>query len=225
MGRTPPKIIAVDPGLSGAIVYYSPDLHEISVRRDFKSISDIAEAATVGEDTNGRTYRAIIELVGSRPGQGIVSTSHFMIAYGTALGAIGSCVFRDEVKAPVFSVHPVRWQNWVRREIGIHDDTRVICEKNVFKPDYKGFDSRVYAISCFPESVHLFKRGKDHNTADAVLLAVYCYWFGREIWLRDYFSKMNAYRRGQRDEKPEFPDLEGTGLDNFPVPKDEPYQL
>lgn len=222
-----PKIIAVDPGLSGAVVYYRPDTHELKVHRDFKRVKDIAESTCVGKDITNRPCRAIIELVGSRPGQGIVSTSHFMIAYGVAMGSIQSSLYREEITPPVFNVHPARWQNWVRREFSIYDDTKRLCDSELFKPDYVNFDSRVYAVNLFPDSVSLFRRAKDHNTADAVLLAVYCYWFGREEALIYHLSQIYAFRNGHRDSMPilDFVNMGFTGLDKFYAIIDDAYQI
>lgn len=222
-----PKIIAVDPGLSGAVVLYCPETHELFLYRDFKKVIDIVDAIH-HLCSQYKLTRGIIELVGSRPGQGIVSTSHFMIAYGCAMGALGVETLDEKVSKQIFNVHPVRWQNWVRRELSLFDDTRLLCDRFMYKPDYKGFDSRVYAVNCFPEYIQKFERQKDHNTADAVLLAVYCYWFGRELMLKNYLAAMWAFRNGHRDTAPileDCPCMEAAGLDKFPLVETQPYQL
>lgn len=218
-----PKIIAVDPGVSGAVVGYYPRTHELFVHRDFKNVKDIVQA--VNTCANGEQDQAVIEQVGSRPGQGIVSTSHFMIAYGTAMGALGMKVLLKNLRSPVYHINPSRWQNWVRREIGVSDNAKVLSQQSLYNAKFEEFDSRVYATSCFPDNAKAFSRAKDHNTADAALLAVYCFWYGRETALRAHLHDVWAHWSGHRVFKPIIDGYQDAGLSGIMKPSEDTYTL
>jgi crossover junction endodeoxyribonuclease RuvC len=148
-------VLAIDPGLSGAVCRYNlgPQNvgHNFEVRRDFKTLPDIAYA--VRELSEGVTH-AVIELVHAMPGQGVCSMFSFGRAAGVADGALALC-FPGVVEA----VTPQKWQNALRVLFHIPKD--------------QPFDSRALAIQMFPAKAHLFKRKKDHNSADACLIAVW----------------------------------------------------
>lgn len=142
-------VLAIDPGMSGAVVRMGQG--RIEARRDFKCLRDIAIAVSVLQQG---TTDAVIEQVGARPGQGVVSMFSFGKSTGVALGtAYAHQLYHMQ------EVSPQRWQNWCRKEFGI--------------PRPQEFDSRALALRLFPAHADLFKRKKDHNTADAVLLG---YW-------------------------------------------------
>ena len=73
---------------------------------------------------------------------------HFGQSYGTILGVIGALVI------PVRRVSPAKW----KKALGLNSD---------------GETSRARAIETWPEQAHLFERKKDHNRAEAALLALY----------------------------------------------------
>lgn len=152
-----PTILAIDPGLSGAVCRYtcneSHTLAALEVRRDFKTLPDIANSIKYLSDNAGITH-AVIELVHAMPGQGVCSMFSFGRAAGVADGALALC-FPGQVE----SVAPQKWQNWFRLTYGIGKE--------------QAFDSRALAIKILPEHADLFKRKKDHNTADACLIAVW----------------------------------------------------
>lgn len=143
-------VIAIDPGLSGAAARIGQGILE--VRRDFKTLADIVRAV---QQLNGDNLpqHFIIEQVGARPGQGVCSMFSFGKATGVAFGAVYSTGHNVE------EVHPLRWQNFFRRELGISKEIQ--------------FDSREIAGKLLPDRLELFKRKKDHNTADAVLIGLY----------------------------------------------------
>lgn len=151
MESSPEVILAVDPGLSGAVCRLEGN--RIEVLRDFRVLSDIARAI---QKLSYGTTRAIIEAVHAFSGQGLVSTFSFGRAAGVADGALALSLPR----VPVETVDPRLWQKFFRVRYGI--------------PPEQEFCSRSLANKMFPDYAPLFKRVKDHNTADAVLLAVYC---------------------------------------------------
>lgn len=146
-------ILAIDPGMSGAVARIGGG--ELIVRRDFKTLHDIATAIVAlrpGSDL------AVIEQVGARPGEGVCSVFSFGKNTGVAFGALYVAGFAPD---QVTEVHPLRWQNFCRTKFGLDRAT------------HPEFDSRALAIRLFPEHADLFKRKKDHNTADAVLLGLW----------------------------------------------------
>jgi hypothetical protein len=143
-------ILAVDPGLSGAVCKLENGCPYTI--RDFKSLSHIAFA--IQELSSGVTH-AVIELVHAMPGQGVCSMFSFGRATGVADGAL-ALAFPHLV---IESVSPQKWQNYFRLRMGVTKEQQ--------------FDSRAIALRMFPSHADLFKRKKDHNTADAVLMAVW----------------------------------------------------
>lgn len=142
------NVLAVDPGLSGAVVRITYPAVEIQARRDFGTLRDIASAVT--ELAPGCDFAAV-ELVGSRPGQGVVSTFSFGRSAGVAMGALFAAGLQ------FIEIDPKKWQNWWAKTSKWTGE----------------FDSRQIAMRRFVQHAHLFKRQLDHNTADALLIAYY----------------------------------------------------
>lgn len=143
-------ILSVDPGLSGAVCRL--DGSTLTLRRDFNTLPDIARAI---QDLSSGVTHAIIELVHAMPGQGVCS----MFSFGRAAGVADGGLALSLPGIIVESVTPQKWQNYFRNKHGI------------LKPE--PFFSRVLAIQLFPQYADLFKRVKDHNSADAVLIALW----------------------------------------------------
>ena len=147
--HSPACVLAVDPGLSGAVCRLGRG--HFDVRRDFKLRPDIALAI---RDLAGDVSRAVMELVHAMPGQGVCSMFSFGRASGVADGALAVCL-----ACPVEEVFPQKWQNFFRQW------------QRLRKED--PFDSRVIAANILPSSSPYLTRVKDHNTADAVLIAAW----------------------------------------------------
>lgn len=144
-------VLGIDPGLSGAAVLYSPVTNEVIARRDFKSLRDVACAV---RELGGQATFAVLECVSARPGQGVTSMFHFGQADGCAIGAL------ESIDLPWIDVVPVVWQRWVREYLGLPSDA-----------PFGACEAALQAFS--PDHHYLFKRSKDHNTADACFLALY----------------------------------------------------
>lgn len=152
-------ILAVDPGQSGAVaVLSSPKVigktitGGLLVKRDFKTLQDIARAVLV---LSPGVTEAVIEAVHAFPGQGVVSVFSFGRSTGVAFGAL-------EVSLPgviLTQVSPQKWQNFFRGLLGILKDEE--------------FDSRLVAMRVMPDSTQFLARKKDHGTADALLMAIW----------------------------------------------------
>lgn len=145
------RVTAIDPGMSGAVARLVKG--KVEVRRDFKEKRDIAravEALVPGADV------VVIEAVHAMPGEGVCSVFTFAKSTGIAFGA----VYSQHEPAPV-EVAPQTWQNYFKKLLGIDRKTKF---KTV---------TRDVAATIFFEQRDLFKRKKDHNTADACLLAAW----------------------------------------------------
>lgn len=150
--NAPARVLAIDPGISGAVCCVGRG--KLDVRRDFKSLADIAQAVS---DLSGDADSAVVEFVHSRPGEGTVSVFSFGRSTGVAFGSLLCSGYGT--KKPLVECHPIKWQNFFRSLLGIQ----------------KGeiFDSRAIATKLLPGFEKLFSRKKDHGTADAVLIALH----------------------------------------------------
>lgn len=141
-------ILGIDPGASGGLAFFYPS------HPDLISIYDVP---VVGKEINASAFHdlirqhgptlAIIESVHAFKGQGVSSSFNFGCAFGIALGVIGAS------KIPLLRVSPQRW----KKHFGLDADK----EK-----------ARALAISKWPSKLE-FRRKRDHNRAEAALLALY----------------------------------------------------
>lgn len=143
-------VVGVDPGMSGAVVRL--EHCTLEARRDFESYREIAEAVT---SLSPGSEAVVVEAVHAMPGEGVCSVWKFAEATGTATGAAYGA------QRNVVRVSPQKWQNFFRKWLDLPA-----------KVPFKSL-TREVATVLFPENRDLFKRKKDHNTADAALIAVW----------------------------------------------------
>ena len=149
--NSPHRVLGIDPGKSGAVAVIGRGKFE--VRRDFKTFADIAYA--VQALSEGVTH-VVMELVHAYPGQGVVSCFTFGKTAGIAQGALALALPAVEIEEPA----PHIWQKFYRQFLSL--------------PKEADFDSRSLATRLFPcASASYLKRVKDHNTGDAILLALW----------------------------------------------------
>lgn len=155
-------ILAFDPGTTGAYALLHADgdlivrdLPVLKVKRGktVRSEIDLYELANqlrkiAAENT---ITMAVVERVGSMPGQGLSSTFGFGRTYGVIQGVIAA------LQMPMHLVTPVTWKRALR----------VPSEKD---------GARLRASEIFPQYSHHWSRVMDHNRAEAALLA---HWFQR----------------------------------------------
>ncbi len=98
----------------------------------------------------------VIEQVHAMPGEGVVSCFSFGKSTGAALGVIDCCH-----EPPPVEIAPQKWQNYFRKLFNI---PKTVPFKDV---------TREIAGKVFPMYLEYFVRVKDHNSADAALLAAY----------------------------------------------------
>lgn len=107
----PRPIIAIDPGLTGAVAVLSPHgelehLADLPVQRDGRLswIDGGALQALLIEAIGGRSARAVVERVGAMPRQGIASAFNF----GAGLGSVLSILQARHL--PIELVSPSVWK-------------------------------------------------------------------------------------------------------------------
>lgn len=148
---TAPLVLAVDPGLSGALAVLDVDgrivhVADLPVARD-RSLAWIdgqALQSVLLEAIAGRPCRAVVERVASRPGQGIASAFTFGAGLGSILGVV------QTLRLPLELVTPAQW----KRALGLSSDKAASLDR---------------ARLLFPTAE--LHRKRDHGRAEALLLA------------------------------------------------------
>jgi crossover junction endodeoxyribonuclease RuvC len=144
------SIIGIDPGVSGAIAFVSEDgeLQQVFDMPVFKikgkSKLDVHQLGTILRQAG--EGRAVIELVGAMPGQGVTSMFTFGFATGALHGAVGA------LSMPLETVTPQKWKAHFR--LGKDKD-----------------EARQLATRKWPHGP--FSRVKDAGRAEAALIALY----------------------------------------------------
>ena len=147
---TKPCILAVDPGLSGALAFYFPTVDAITAEDMPVAGGDIDAATLAARIAQMKPDIAIVELVASRPGQGVASVFKFGCGFGMVRGVIATS------SVPLHLVTPAKW----KRHFGLH----LHKEK-----------ARALALRFWPARADLFSRKKDHGRSEAALLARYAF--------------------------------------------------
>lgn len=153
--------IGIDPGQSGAIAVLADGvpidvLDMPTVARRTKGYEVSASGVLnfihrVVKEHSGAHVFGAIEMVGGRPGQGVVSSFHFGQSYGTARCALTALRIGYKLVTP-----PV-WKKY-HGLIGADKEA-----------------SRSIAIQKFPCIAHMLERKKDEGRAEAILIAAWCH--------------------------------------------------
>lgn len=156
-------VVAIDPGLSGAIalVYGAhvvvKDMPTYTVRKANRvNLRELSRILVDCRDCLNVTT-AVVEHVGSMPKQGVASAFNFGFTTGAIHGSLAALGF------DVHTVAPGRWK------FGVGLKTDPDADKRARKAS-----SRELAAHLFPEYAHLFARAKDDGRAEAALMA---WWF------------------------------------------------
>jgi crossover junction endodeoxyribonuclease RuvC len=152
-------ILGIDPGLSGGIAFYDVagnaltvlemPIHHLTRGGKLKREIDIVELARL-VDAHGPIGHAVVERVGSMPGQGVTSSFAFGKAFGITLGILAANFI------PVELVPPTVWKRAMGIAVGAGKDA-----------------SRARASALLPRYAAEWARVKDDGKAEAVLLALY----------------------------------------------------
>ena len=139
----------IDPGISGAIAFYAPATPGCVDAFDLPVVAGVIDGRNLASLIRKFSPdHVLIEDVHSMPKQGVSSTFKFGRAFGTAIGIV------EGLGIPAAYVHASRW----KRHYALDSD----AEK-----------SRRAALNHFPTSHAMFARKKDHNRAEAAMLAHY----------------------------------------------------
>jgi len=144
-------ILAIDPGISGALAFYYVGIDRVSIY-DMPILDgdiDPHELAKIIKDN--RPDVAIIEKVHPMPKEGVNSVWRFATAYATARVVVMM------LEIPCTLVPPTTWKNRMNLKGG--KEGKEQCRNE--------------AILKFPEIAAQLSRKKDHNRAEAAMLAVY----------------------------------------------------
>jgi crossover junction endodeoxyribonuclease RuvC len=157
-GMTSLWVLGVDPGQRGALVILRASDEPpqvcgwLDMPRDGKHV-DVDVLGTWLRERAGALDAVVVEQVGSRPEQGVVSMFTFGQGLGAVLGALGALGVPKPLRPA-----PNAW----KASMGLHGGK-----------DGKT-QSRKLAMRLLPASAHLFERVKDDGRAEAALLA----WWG-----------------------------------------------
>ena len=150
-------VAGIDPGLHGAVAILDHDGNLLTVF-DLPTVEEVHGKGTrsriapalLQDELIGdvRISVAYIEHVSSSPQMGVTSSFRMGEAFGSVLAVLQCCGIRTEL---------VRPQVW-KKVMGIGSDKDV---------------ARGRAIEMYPSQSDLFKRVKDHDRAEAALIAEY----------------------------------------------------
>jgi hypothetical protein len=140
-------IMGVDPGVTGAIAFYSPDDPSLITAEDIPTVAGEVDPDTLAARIKQmRPTECVIERVHSMPKQGVSSTFKFGAAYGMIRGVTAT------LGIPCQLVSPSTWK------------------KHFHLAGKDKEAARALAIQLWP-GVGYFARKLDHNRAEASLLA------------------------------------------------------
>lgn len=149
----------IDPGYTGAVAFLGGShlyVHDMPVAPGPKGkieldLFGLGQLLKPGVDgTYPARCIAMLEQVGTMPGQGISSAFRFGEGYGAIQMALAGHGWERH------KVTPVKW----KKHFGLSKDKGV---------------SRAYAAKRFPGEANLFSRVKDDGRAEAALIALYAY--------------------------------------------------
>lgn len=149
-------ILGIDPGLSGALAVIEGD--EVILLEDLPTVQfsnarikhriDGAGLAQLLNPFAGAIGMAIVEKVAARPGEAPSGAFSFGYSSGVIAGVLGA------LQIPVTTVQPAVW----KKAMGLGADKDL---------------SRSRAIEMFPKVAGMLARKRDHDRAEALLLAAW----------------------------------------------------
>lgn len=150
------SVMGIDPGLDGAIAVWTGrkllviDVPKVKSRgRGYEvNLPDLITRMRVLSIAFNPIRHIYLERVSARPHDGGASAFKFGSTFGQILAVAAT------MDAPIVRVTPTQW----KRVMGLTTNKEY---------------SRTRAIECFPRYAHYFRRKKDHNRAEAAMLALY----------------------------------------------------
>lgn len=144
--------IGIDPGVFGAMAVISDLSMEVF---DFDDSKGLAFLRSIADGYHRGEYdvQVMIEKVSSMSGQGVSSTFKFGANFGQWIGRL------EVLAIPYDLVTPGKWKK--------------VMFDSAAKDENKKEFSRQRAIRVFPNMVGRLSKKKDHNRAEALLIAEY----------------------------------------------------
>ena len=143
-------IMAVDPGLTGAVAFYYPSVSDHVAVHDMPVVESAVNASALRDLVGDYGPNiAIIERVGPMPRDGVMQAWRFSAAYTTARVV---CALSH---VPQVLITPASWKKAMKLPGGKDNKDR----------------SRGLAMALFPANAITFGRKKDAGRAEAALLA------------------------------------------------------
>ena len=158
------RIVGIDPGISPAVACLDP----LGLKFDGFRVDDLLEGGVDAAIPLVAILRRLdpdvvyLENVGPMPGQGLSSTSRFMLAYGIIRGVLAT------LRAPVVLVVPSVWKKGVLPDSAFEEKKDKALRKDLQKQAAVDF-CRLH----YPGIALMHGRcvRPDHNIAEAVCLA------------------------------------------------------
>ena len=140
-------LVAFDPGISGAAAFHTVETSHLLTAEDSPVVAGQVDAVSLDNRLSEmKPVAAFVERVGAMPKQGVSFTLKVGQANGVLIGILAA------LHVPIHFIAPGTW----KKHYGLDADK----EK-----------SRLKALQLFPESAAFFAKKKDHNKAEASLLA------------------------------------------------------
>lgn len=140
-------ICAIDPGITGAIAFYTADHASYITVEDMPVVDKAVSPAVLARRiAQMRPVVAVVEIASTRPGLSATSVLKTGTGYGVILGVLAA------LEIPTHLVTPQRW-------------------KKHFRLDSDKEKSRALAQRLWPEFAEKFARVKDDGRAEAALIA------------------------------------------------------
>lgn len=119
------RILGIDPGLDGGLALLSPDGLLLEVMPTIGSTKREVDSGKVGELLRAwNVEHAVLEKVGARPGQGVVSMFTFGMGLGCIKGVLGA------LDIPHTEVQPKEWQKTVCKGM-FSSDPKAMAQQRV----------------------------------------------------------------------------------------------
>jgi len=145
-------IVAIDPGLTGAIAFYYPEKPDRVAVHDMPVVGSAVNAAALRLLLERYAPNvAVIERVGPMPRDGVMQAWRFSAAFTTANVV---CALSN---IPIVLITPSQWKRAMKLPGGKAAKDQ----------------ARTLAIATFPACSDAFARKKDAGRAEAALLAIY----------------------------------------------------
>lgn len=145
-----PCILGIDPGLGGAIAFYSPETPASITVLDMPTVDGEVDASELARlIREARPAFAATERVSPMPRDGVRQAFGFGGAYAVARTVVTLC------SVPQHLITPQTWKRHYRLAGGTEGKEA----------------ARALALRLFPASAAAFSRKKDHGRAEAALLA------------------------------------------------------